>query len=331
LAKNHKSGDDSRSSDLTRVIRRSFSGPAGSTVPLRVNFARRAYAELTAHAKESVDAEVGGVLVGEVCEDGDGIFLDVRAVIRAMAAREARAHITFTHDTWTQIHATLDNSYPDFQIVGWYHTHPGFGVEFSAMDRFIQENFFSGRAQIAFLTDPLGGDTAICFNGPTGIEPLAKFWVDGREHSARMQTKDDTSPAVARTSGASDFSRDIERLEGRINQLIQAVDEQRTNFYRMLTTVVVMICLGLIAGVGYVIWSDRMDHLEPPKIQSYVPVPVKIGDETVMLGVAIVDWKIPPRLDGLLEKIARMEIEERHKQEQELREIQKKSQQPPKK
>jgi hypothetical protein len=266
-----------------------------------------------------------------VCEDGDGVFLDVRAVIRALAAREARAHITFTHETWTQIHATLDSAYPDFQIIGWYHTHPGFGVEFSAMDRFIQENFFSGRAQIAYLTDPLGGDTAICFNGPSGIEPLAKFWVDGREHSARTQAKDDASPAAARTAGGSDFSRDIERLEGRINQLIQAVDEQRTNFYRMLTTVVVMICLGLLVWVGYAIWSDRMDQLEPPKVQSYVPVPVKIGDETVMLGVAIVNWKVPPRLDGLLDKIARLELEERHKREQELRDLQKKNQQAPKK
>ncbi|MEA2163183.1 MAG: hypothetical protein QOK37_1310 [Thermoanaerobaculia bacterium] len=331
LAKRASGGKDAGSSDRTRVTRRAFPGPAGNSVPLRVNFARRAFADLTAHAKESVDAEVGGVLVGDVCEDSDGLFLDVRAVIRAMAAREARAHITFTHDTWTQIHATLDSSYPDFQIIGWYHTHPGFGVEFSAMDRFIQENFFSGRTQIAYLTDPLGGDTAICFNGSAGIEPLAKFWVDGREHSARIQARDDASTVAAVTPGSPDIRRDIERLEARINQLIQVVDEQRTNFHRMLTTIVVAVCAGLIAWVGYAIWSDRMDRIEPPKVQSYVPVPIKIGDETVMLGVGIVDWKIPPRLDGLLEKIAKLEVEERHKREQELLDAQKKRQPPPKK
>ena len=169
-----------------RTIRRNFPGPAGSSSPLRANFSRRAYADLTGHAKESVDAEVGGVLVGEICEDGDGPFVDVRAIIRATAAREARAHITFTHETWTAIHTALDRDYPDFQIVGWYHTHPGFGVEFSAMDRFIQENFFSAKTQIAFLTDPLGGDTAICFNGPDGVEAMSKFWVDGREHTAKV-------------------------------------------------------------------------------------------------------------------------------------------------
>jgi proteasome lid subunit RPN8/RPN11 len=332
MARNGKSGserpaDDARvsgSSDTIRVARRSFSGPPGSSAPLRVNFQRQAYAELTAHASESIDAEVGGVLVGEVCEDAAGPFLEVRAVIRAMAAREARAHITFTHETWTLIHATLDESYPDFQIIGWYHTHPGFGVEFSAMDLFIQQNFFSGRTQIAYLTDPLGGDTAICFNGPGGIEPLTKFWVDGREHSTRGARHDVSSPEEVSVSNSSEVRRELERLEARINHLIQAVDEQRKNFHRMLTVGVLVACAGLISWVAYSIWSDRMDRLEPPKVQSYVPIPVKVGDETVMLGVAIVDWKVPPRLDGYLQKMARIEVEERLKREQEIRELLKK-------
>jgi proteasome lid subunit RPN8/RPN11 len=310
-----------RASEASRVARRLFPGSDSSSVPLRVNFSRQAYAELTAHARQSVDAEVGGVLVGEVCEDNDGLFLDVRAVIRAMAAREARAHVTFTHETWTGIHQALDKSYPDFQIIGWYHTHPGFGVEFSAMDLFIQQNFFSGRTQIAYLTDPLGGETALCFNGSTGIEPLSRFWVDGREHSARMPKA--AAPSEAETPSAGpDLRRDIERLEARVSHLIQAVDEQRKNFHRMLTVVVVVICASFISWLGYSIWTDRMDRLEPPRVQSYVPVPIRIGDETVMLGVGIVDWKIPPQLDGYLEKMARIELEQRRTREQELRQKQ---------
>jgi len=309
-----------------RVVRRVFPGPDAGGTPLRVNFDRQAYADLTGHAKESVDAEVGGVLVGEICEDGDGLFVDVRAVIRALAAREARAHITFTHETWTKIHAVLDRDYPDLQIVGWYHTHPGFGVEFSAMDRFIQENFFSGRAQIAFLTDPLGGDTALCFNGAKGIEALSRFWVDGREHKARVPASQSASTAVE-NAAPGDVRRDIERLEARISQLIQAVDEQRTNFYRVLMTVVVFVCAGIITWVGYAIWSDRMDQLEPPRVQSYVPVPMTIGGETVMLGIGIVNWKVPPRLDALITRAAQAEVELREMQRQELLKLQQERQQ----
>ncbi|HET8772520.1 MAG TPA: Mov34/MPN/PAD-1 family protein [Thermoanaerobaculia bacterium] len=307
-----------------RVVRRVFPGPDTGGTPLRVNFDRQAYADLTAHAKESVDAEVGGVLVGEICEDGDGVFVDVRAVIRALAAREARAHITFTHETWTKIHETLDRDHRGLQIVGWYHTHPGFGVEFSAMDRFIQENFFAGRAQIAFLTDPLGGDTAVCFNGAEGIESLPKFWVDGREHKARLAGSHSAATAAVESGGAPDVRREIERLEARINQLIQAVDEQRANFYRMLTTVVVFICAGIVVWVAYAIYSDRTDRMEPPRVQQFIPVPVKVGNETVMLGVGVVEWKVPPGLDALLDKVAKAEAERRAEERKELQEQQKK-------
>lgn len=306
-----------------RVVRRVFPGPDAGGTPLRVNFVRQAYADLTGHAKESVDAEVGGVLVGEICEDDDGLFVDVRAVIRALAAREARAHITFTHETWTKIHAALDRDYPNLQIVGWYHTHPGFGVEFSAMDRFIQENFFSGRAQIAFLTDPLGGDTAVCFNGANGIESLSRFWVDGREHKARIPASQSReASASSEVAAPSDVRRDIERLEARISQLIQVVDEQRTNFYRLLMTSVVIFCAGIITWVGYAIWSDRYDRLEPPRVQSYVPVPITVGDETIMVGLGIVNWKVPPRLDALITRAAEAEVELREKQRQELLKLQ---------
>ncbi|MGZ7030509.1 MAG: hypothetical protein ACXVIJ_00945, partial [Thermoanaerobaculia bacterium] len=156
-------------------------------------------------------------------------------------------------------------------------------------------------------------------------------WVDGREHSTRTPPGHDASPEATSGAGSPDVRRDIERLESRINHLIQAVDEQRTNFNRVLFVAVIVICGGFIAWVGYSILSDRMDRLQPPKIQSYVPVPVKIGDETVMIGVGIVNWRIPPRLDAYLEKLAKIELEGRRQTEQQLREIEKKHQQAPKK
>lgn len=286
---------------------------------MRVDFTRKAYADLTAHAKESLEAEVGGVLVGEMREDGDEPRVEVKAIIRAMAAREKRAQLTFTHDTWTQIHKALDRDYPKLHIVGWYHTHPGMGVEFSAMDKFIQENFFSGKTQIAFVTDPLGGDTAILCNGANGLEPLAKFWVDGRE----LRTRVTAAPASSHHEHPSaqsdtDANLAIERLESRINHLIQALDETRANFHRTLITIVAVVCAGIAAYVGYAIWTDRMDRMEPPRVQSYVPVPIQVGKETVMLGVGIVDWKVPPSLDGMLHKIAEAEVKARREAEAEL-------------
>jgi proteasome lid subunit RPN8/RPN11 len=314
-----------------RVVRRTFPGPTDARAALRVQFSRRAYGDLTAHAKESLDAEVCGVLVGEVCEDGEGLFVDVRAVVRGNAAREARAHVTFTHETWNQIHAVIDRDYRDFAIVGWYHTHPGFGVEFSAMDRFIQQNFFPAQTQVAFLTDPLGGDTSLCFNGDGGIEYVDRFWVDGREHAAKVPGAPESAGAAgaaAAGGGGADVRRDIERLESRITQLINAHDEQRTNFYRMLTVTLVTVCLVILGFVGYELYLAKVDRLEPPRsTRNYIPIPLKVGDKTIFVGLEVVEWNVPPSLDALLDKAARAEVDRLAEEQKLLQELQRKQQQ----
>lgn len=294
----------------------------GNENQLRVSFSRKAHANLVAHAKESVDAEVCGVLVGEVRQDNGATNVDVKAIIRGAAAREARAHVTFTHDTWNHIHATLDKDYPDLQIVGWYHTHPGFGVEFSAMDRFIHENFFSGPTQVAYLTDPLSGEISLCTNSKDGMQYANKFWVDGREHAAKAPGGGAAATAAGGAAVATADARDLERLEARVNQLIQALDEQRSYFYRTLSTMLIVFCTAVIVFLAWRIWMDRQDRIEPPKLRSFAPVPIAIGDKTVFLGVALAEWEIPKELDAMMNKIAREEVAQRRKDEEALRKLQ---------
>jgi len=76
-------------------------------------------------------------------------------------------------------------------------------------------------------------------------------------------------------------------------------------------------CAGLVSWIGYAIWSDRTERIQPPRVQSYVPVPVKIGDETVFIGVGVVDWKVPPRLDAMMDKLVQAELADRKRLEQE--------------
>ena len=121
-----------------------------------MTFSRQAYADVVAHAKENLDAKVCGVLAGRFWEDEQGLYADVEAAVRGTAVAHGSSHVTYTQETWNKIHQTMEQDHPKLQIVGWYHSHPGFGVEFSDMDMFIQENFFSGAGQIALVTDPLG-------------------------------------------------------------------------------------------------------------------------------------------------------------------------------
>jgi proteasome lid subunit RPN8/RPN11 len=117
--------------------------------------------DIRAHGLASPDAEVCGVLVGNICRDSHGHYCDIHANIRGNHASGRNAQVTFTADTWTHIQQTMDSRFPSDRIVGWYHTHPGFGIFLSEMDVFIHENFFGEPWQVAYVDDPKGGDRGV--------------------------------------------------------------------------------------------------------------------------------------------------------------------------
>jgi proteasome lid subunit RPN8/RPN11 len=225
----------------------------------------------------------------------------VEAVIRGTAASEGGTHVTFTQETWNVIHRTLEHDYPKLKIVGWYHTHPGFGVEFSEMDLFIQRNFFSSPTQLALVTDPLSGAVAICVNSPDGIQYLDRFWVDGREQQCRIPARLSPKTGEAQAGGAEggDSSR-LRSLEERVGQQLQALDDLRAFHYRFMLFCGFVFCLAVLAVTGYAIYSQWGSRLEPPRLNQVIPVPIQFGDKTVMIGVAITSWDVPPELNAIL-------------------------------
>lgn len=132
--------------------------------------------QIRQHARSSTKAEVCGVLIGQ---DRDH-RVEVAACIEGQNAEEAGAHVTFTQDTWEHIYAVKDQKYPNERIVGWYHSHPGFGVFLSDHDTFIHKNFFSSPGQVAWVFDP-HSDEEGCFGWVSGrIERLAQIGVVDR-------------------------------------------------------------------------------------------------------------------------------------------------------
>jgi proteasome lid subunit RPN8/RPN11 len=117
--------------------------------------------EIHAHGQSITDAEICGVLVGNVYHDKFGPYLRIHASIRGDKAEGHAAQVTFTDATWTHINQVMDRDYADAKIVGWYHTHPGFGIFLSGMDLFIQDHFFNAPWQVAFVYDPIGGDEGV--------------------------------------------------------------------------------------------------------------------------------------------------------------------------
>jgi proteasome lid subunit RPN8/RPN11 len=129
--------------------------PGGRNEPFRVFFAPEVHAALWQHAGEDTSVEICGVLVGSWHRDEIGPFAKITGSIRGEGAKARFAEVTFTHETWAKINAEMDTKFAALKIVGWYHTHPDFGIFLSDRDRFIHEHFFSEPGHVAHVIDPV--------------------------------------------------------------------------------------------------------------------------------------------------------------------------------
>lgn len=155
--------------------------PAAIESEYRVHFNEQAHEIMKQHASTTNEVELCGVLVGEVKRDSNGPFLLVHATIEGKHSNNHGAQVTFTHQTWEYINEVKDRQYANLKIVGWYHTHPGFGIFLSKMDLFIQENVFNLPFQVAVVLETKKNQIG-CFSWVDGkCVPISRYWVGPNE------------------------------------------------------------------------------------------------------------------------------------------------------
>ena len=119
-------------------------------------------ADMEEHALTDTSVELGGVMLGGQYEDENGRpFVLISDSLRAKHYESTKGIFKFTHDTWSEITRERDEFPDDLQIVGWYHTHPDWGVFLSGMDMFICDNFFNKRLDVALVIDPCRQDRGL--------------------------------------------------------------------------------------------------------------------------------------------------------------------------
>lgn len=122
---------------------------------MRISLDSLVYQQIHEYASSDTGRELGGVLLGSPEETEGQVMLVITAMLKAKKTAANKTSLTFTHETWDQIHHEKEILYPDLKIVGWFHTHPGFGIFLSAYDLFIQQNFFNLPWQVAYVVDPV--------------------------------------------------------------------------------------------------------------------------------------------------------------------------------
>jgi proteasome lid subunit RPN8/RPN11 len=235
--------------------------PWPATLPSRrdgyqVVIRRSVLNEISTHGQTARDVEVCGVVAGNVFRDDAGPYLSIEASIRGEHAGSSTAQVTFTAETWTQIQSVMESEHPDQRVVGWYHTHPGFGIFLSEMDLFIHGNFFNLPWQIAFVYDPISGEEGL-FIWRDGKTERVPFYVDEDVEKEIAVPTVPVSPEMT-AAALGDFSRRIQDIERRQQRLM------------LILGILLLIILGY-PFVLYTILNDRerpVQHQANPQLKS---------------------------------------------------------------
>lgn len=127
--------------------------PAAKQLRVYVDFATLQAIEQHVHQDTSI--ELGGVLLGGQHVDDQGQpFVVVREALDGQHFEATKGSFKFTHDTWQDLLQRTANYPETTRMVGWYHSHPGWGIFLSDMDMFICRGFFNNPLDIALVVDP---------------------------------------------------------------------------------------------------------------------------------------------------------------------------------
>jgi proteasome lid subunit RPN8/RPN11 len=130
-----------------------------SGVPLKetleILIYQHALEEIKKHTASDLKNEVGGVMLGEAYKYYSRTFVEITGSIPALEAKSGAAHVEFTNETWEKMEQERAARYNNKRVVGWYHTHPGFGLFMSPADVFIHTQTFHQPFQVALVLDPV--------------------------------------------------------------------------------------------------------------------------------------------------------------------------------
>lgn len=237
--------------DVTQLTKEGLSSgsfPASMASDFRLFFQPEVHAEILAHAGEDTSFEICGILVGRWESDSNGPYAVVSNRIRCDNASSKLAEVTFTHESWAQINQEMDTKYSDLRIIGWYHSHPDFGIFLSDRDVFIQENFFSGAGQVAFVVDPVRKTEGVFEWRDAKPELMSQYWVG---NSIVAKAAAGTEGAAASRPAREKKTADTPEAAPQTHQNYPAGQESSLG---VMTTVLGWCCLFLL---GYLLASQR--------------------------------------------------------------------------
>ena len=203
--------------------------------------------------------EVGGILVGDVFLDDGSPYIVVDSVIDALYSKQGETEVTFTHATWEHVLGKMDSEFKGKKIVGWYHTHPGFGIFLSEQDEFIHNNFFGEAYQVALVYDPVNRTHGVFAWKEDTLWRLREYWIGEHRHS--WDGARDRNDTAVRKKGITDEAVASQAHGG---TPVETARQDRAIYgggSRWFTYTLVVLAL-LLGGIGGAYFGQSVSSLE---------------------------------------------------------------------
>jgi proteasome lid subunit RPN8/RPN11 len=203
------------------------------------------------HALRDTSVELGGILLGLECVDDQTgqPFVWITQSLEAKHYENTQASFTYTHDSWEEITRERDKLYPDLDIVGWYHTHPDFGIFLSSHDLFIHRNFFAQPLQLAYVVDPIRQTRGFFRLRDGGLDQVGGFHLsaDRNDRVALARLANDLESIPNAESGGGGLSP---RLEAELIAMLSRPYQSATSSPADRAQVAAFFgSMGLFAGI----------------------------------------------------------------------------------
>jgi len=139
--------------------------PSAGVLPLLSSSAMR---EMRRHLYADPAKESMGFLLGRACYASmwQTVLVEIEIAVPVQRVSSSRAHVSMMEESWPEVWKKVDQ-YPDRELIGWFHSHPGHGVFLSAEDKKTQRLWFQLPWQIALVMDPVRDEYGV-FAGAGG-------------------------------------------------------------------------------------------------------------------------------------------------------------------
>lgn len=263
--------------------------------------------DIESHASSNTNVELGGVLLGGQYEDHDGRpFVVITDCLRAEHYEASKGSFKFTHETWSDITRKREEFPPEVCMVGWYHTHPGWGVFLSGMDTFICEHFFNKPLDVALVVDPCQRDRA--FFEWTGQSPRRLRATTGFHLIASRYRQDELEYYAAQLKGTNAMPADLRyNVPGssHVPTVLQIADPRSA----WIALAVLGMLLTQFLLLGLIAWRLLAPH-DAAAIAALEKRAVQIQARSELLDEIVGTLEVAP--DGLVDAL----LEERRKNEE---------------